>query len=284
MIRSNRTDTRAWLVAVGLGLGGCNQLEKLDDDGGSGGGVEVPDEVQAAFTRSCANSPTCHAGGFSPPLDDVGALIGAPSTTAIPLLTLGDTANSYIAIKMLPDEVLAGLGIMRVGGRMPQGFDYENGLPETLADTQIILAWIGGASFESGGGGTGEDPTTGGDPTGDDTTGGEPLAPTFTNVKAEIFVKTCGCHQSAPGPANGNLSLLPDEAYANIFEVKSMQATMTNLITPADPATSYLYLKLTGEQMSVPGGSGTQMPQGPLLDETQLALVEDWILAGAMND
>lgn len=283
MIRFTRT------VLVVLALAGCNQLEKIDDSGSaSGGGNDVPAAVSAAFTRSCATSAACHAGGVTPPLDgNLGGLIGSPSSTGIPLVTLGDTSASYIAVKMLPDDVLAGLGLTRMGARMPLGFDYATGSPDTLADTQTILAWIGGADFGGGdgGGSSGGDPTTGDATTGDGTTTGEPLAPTFANVNAEIFMKFCSCHQADPNLAlNGNLSLKPDVAYANIFNVKSTQATGTNLVTPMDPANSYLYLKVTGEQMTVPMGGLTTMPQGGMLSDELLMLMEEWINAGAMND
>lgn len=276
MIRFTRT------VLVVLALAGCNQLEKIDDSGSaSGGDNDVPAAVAAAFTRSCATSAACHAGGVTPPLDgNLGGLIGSPSSTGIPLVTLGDTAASYIAIKMLPDAVLAGLGLTRMGNRMPLGFDYATGNPETLADTQTILAWIGGADFGEGGGSSGEDPTTG-----DDTTTGEPLAPTFANVNAEIFMKFCSCHQADANMAlNGNLNLKPEVAYANIFNVKSTQATGTNLVTAMDPANSYLYLKVTGEQATVPMGGLTTMPQGGMLSDELLMLMEEWINAGAKND
>ena len=279
-------DPRALLVTVGLGLGGCNQLEKIDDAGAEGGGGdEVPAAVEAAFVRSCASSPACHAGGPAPALDgNIGALIGAPSSTGIPMVTIGNSAQSYIAIKMLPDDVLAGLGVTRMGARMPLGYDFGAGDPNTLADTLTILAWIGGADFGDAGG-TGDE-MTGGDPTGDDSTstGGEPLAPTFTNINDTIITPACSCHLTTAMPGNGNLDLTAGNAYANIFEKKSTQATTVNLITPGDPAASYFYLKLTGEFMMAPGGTGSVMPQGGMLTDEQILLVEEWILAGAMND
>jgi hypothetical protein len=269
---------RAGAAALVLTLTGCNQLEKLDASG-SGGDGEVPAEVQAAFERSCGNSTACHkAGGQSPTLEGAGisGLIGTPSTSGLPLVTLGDTSNSYIAIKMLPDDVIAGLGATRVGTRMPQAFDYATGSADTLADTQVILAWIGGATFTGGG-------ETGGESTGDPTGGGEP---TFTRVQDEIFKGSCSCHLAAANePLNGNLSLLVDDAYANIVNVKSLEATTTNFITPNDPAASYLYLKVTGDFLDVAGGAPDPMPLGgAMLDADKIKLLEDWILAGAMDN
>lgn len=286
-----KNSVRGWSAALvvaltGCGaLTGCNQLEKLDGSAEGGGDDEVPPEVRAAFERSCGNSAGCHAaGGQSPTLAGagIGAVVGSPANgSAIPLVTLGDTANSYIAVKMLPQAVIDGLGQARTGGQMPPGFDYATGSAETLADTQVILAWIGGATFPGGGGGetAGEtgDPTTG-DPTG----GGEP---TFTRVKAEIFMPACSCHLSAPAEFNGNLSLTDADAYKSIFEVKSLQATTTNLITPTKPEESYLYLKVTGDFLDVMGGGPDAMPLGaPMLAADKIKLLEDWIVAGAKDD
>lgn len=264
-----------------LALAGCNQLEKLDGSGGSGGG-DLPPDVVSAFERSCGTSPACHAAGGQPPTLDAtisSSIIGGTANgSSIPLVTLGDTANSYIAIKMLPDNVIAALGSTRTGARMPLGFDYATGSADTLADTETILAWIGGATFPGGGGAT-SGMTSGGTTTTGDTT------PTFTRVKNEIFAASCSCHLAAPAAFNGNLSLQLADAYANIVDVKSTQATTTNLITANDPAASYLYLKLTGDQATVPGGGDGTMPDNlPMLPADKLLLVEDWINAGALDD
>lgn len=270
---------RAWPAALVLALTGCNQLEKLDGSGGSGGG-DLPPDVVAAFERSCGTSPACHAAGGQPPTLDAtisSSIIGGIANgSSIPMVTIGDTANSYLAIKMLPDDVLAGLGVTRTGARMPLGFDYATGSADTLADTETILAWIGGATFPGGGGGgssSSGDPT--GDPTGDTT-------PTFARVQKEIFAPSCSCHVSDAGA--GGLSLLAANAYDNIVNVKSPTATMTNLVTPMDLTASYLYLKIDGGFLDVPGGVGSPMPLGPMLSAAQLTLLEDWILAGALND
>ncbi len=271
------------LAAALLALTGCNQLVELDDGGAEGGGGGVPTDVQLAFERSCATGTACHAaGGIAPALEGggIGGLIGAPSSAGIPLITIGDTANSYIAIKMLPDDVLGGLGVMRAGARMPLGFDYASGNEDVLADTRTILAWIGGADYPGGGGGTEET----GDPTGESgSESGGPVEPTFANVDSIIFVG-CSCHKAAPNDAlNGGLSLEMGKAYANIFEKPSIDIPAMNLITPNDPANSYLYLKVAGGFMEA-GGSGVLMPPGGMVPMDQLELLEAWINAGAPND
>jgi hypothetical protein len=261
--------------AVALLLAACNQLEAVED-GGSGGGGGVPPEVRAAFEGSCGLQG-CHSAGATAPVlagADLDNLVGSR------YVTIGDIAASYLAVKMLPDEVVAALGVSRTGARMPQTGDFLN------PNNQIILAWIAGASFE-GGGGTDTDTDTGGtdtDATDTDTTTGMPAEPTFANVQSMIFDKTCSCHLAPPGPANGSLELTSGSAYANIFQVKSTQATGTDLIAPMDPANSYLYLKVTGMQATVPGGGAGNMPLGGMLDESLLMLLEEWINAGALDN
>lgn len=126
------------------------------------------------------------------------------------------------------------------------------------------------------------DPTTDAPTTDAPTTTGDPAAPTFTAVYM-IFEAFCTCHNNPAGA--GGLSLEGQaDAYANIVGVPSAKATMMNLIEPGDPTNSYLYLKLTGDYLGVPGGTGDPMPVIGDLTPEQLALVEQWIALGALND
>ena len=282
-------DPRACVAALLLGLSACNQLEKLDESGSASGGDSIPTDVQRAFEGSCGTSPACHAAGGSPPTLEgagIGALIGMPSPTGVPYITLGDSANSYIALKMLPQDVVDGLGAMRMGSRMPLDLDYASGNEERLDHTRTILAWIGGADYPGGGGGTedtGDLTTTDATTTGASTTG-EPLEPTFTNVKSVIF-PSCGCHNSDPNDAlNGNFTMKTGMEYASIVNVKSGQLATMDFIKPSDPDTSYLFLKMTNKHLDA-GGSGETMPQfSPVLPADKLMLIEEWIAAGALDN
>ncbi|HEY0136015.1 MAG TPA: hypothetical protein VGB85_18140 [Nannocystis sp.] len=272
------------LFAVSLALSACNQLEKIDESGNASGGDSIPTDVQLAFERSCGTSPACHAAGGLPPTLEgagIGALIGAPSSAGIPLITLGDTANSYVAIKMLPDDVLGGLGVMRMGARMPLGFDYATGSEDILADTRTILAWIGGADYPGGGTGETADPTDDG---GESSSSGGALEPTFANVESTIYATSCSCHYFAPGgPGNGELGLQMGMSYAATVGVKSKQLATMDLIKAGDPEASYLYLKTINKHLDA-GGVGDKMPQGGMLSPEQLMLLEEWITAGALNN
>lgn len=274
---------RGCVAVVLLALPACNQLEKIDDSNSGGGQGGLPATVQLAFERSCGTAGCHAAGATAPTLEGAGIadLIGAPSMgSALPLITLGDTASSYIAIKMLPDDVIAGLGVTRTGSRMPLGFDYASGNAEKLADTRTILAWIGGADYSDGGmTETGGAETTGGG----ESTAGPMLEPTFANIQSEIFAKTCSCHNAPAGGANGNLSLQMDTAYANIFGVKSSELATLDLVKAGEPDNSYLFLKVNGTFLEA-GGSGLVMPIGSMLPPDQLMLMEEWITAGALNN
>lgn len=113
--------------------------------------------------------------------------------------------------------------------------------------------------------------------------GGPPIDPTatFTRVQSEIFTPTCaaiGCHD-AIGRQSG-LLLTSGVAYQSIVNVPSVEMPQLARVTPGDPASSYLYRKVTGA-----GITGDRMPQGaPPLSDSQLALIRDWIRRGAPND
>ena len=60
----------------------------------------------------------------------------------------------------------------------------------------------------------------------------------------------------------------------------SLEMPQLALVTPLDPANSYLYRKITGS-----GITGDRMPQGgPYLNDAQIKLIRDWIRRGAPND
>ena len=104
-----------------------------------------------------------------------------------------------------------------------------------------------------------------------------PSGPTLDSLHANIFADSCGggfCHLS--GQEAGGLNLDLDEG----LEAALMGPSSTsgvNMIEPGDAASSYLYLKCSGEFGAV-GGSGGQMPLGaPPLTDAQLQELADWI-------
>jgi hypothetical protein len=113
--------------------------------------------------------------------------------------------------------------------------------------------------------------------------GGEPIdqSATFTRVQNEVFTPTCaqiGCHDRLGQQSQQVLA--PGSAYAQVVNHVSVEMPSLMRVKPSDPASSYLYRKITGA-----GITGDRMPQGgPYLTDAQIKLVRDWIRRGAPND
>jgi hypothetical protein len=271
------TRSLSWVspaLAVFWVISGCGGLTPIEDDGGEGGAV--PPAVRAAFAGSCA-TPGCHdsgsrAGGLSLADADLGGLVGAPSAgSSLPLVEIGDVLGSYLAVKMLPDDVLAAQGVMRAGNRMPIGGEATN------PNNATILAWIAGAEFPGG-----DSTTTTGDTTTDATT--DATTDGGSGFDAEVWPilsMKCSCHLADPNDGlNGELSFPMATAYADLVGAPSIDVPAMNLVEPGDPSQSYLFLKLEDTHLAA-GGSGVKMPIGAPLSDGEIATIEAWIVAGA---
>lgn len=95
-----------------------------------------------------------------------------------------------------------------------------------------------------------------------------------------IFNGSCTCHLMGDSGemAAPFLTLNPGMSHAELVGVSSEQAPL-NRIEPGSPDDSYLYLKVTGNHLPI--GSGNRMPQIGVLGDSQVALIEAWILDGA---
>ena len=86
--------------------------------------------------------------------------------------------------------------------------------------------------------------------------------------------------------AQGGLVLENGEAWSNLVNVKSSQASM-NRISATEPDQSYLLHKLRGTHLEV-GGSGLPMPFASEasvgVSQEIIDLVERWIVEGAANN
>ena len=90
---------------------------------------------------------------------------------------------------------------------------------------------------------------------------------------------TIGCHR-APAP-KGTLNLSLGMAYGELVNVPSTQCADRSLVAPGDVSGSYLVDKLLGVNLCF----GTAMPKGASsLSDAQIALISDWICAGAPNN
>lgn len=203
------TTQRRGRIAIGLvvatvGIGGCEQVKRVEGDGGEC----VPAEVQAAFERSCGGA-SCHIGGaqggLSLSANDAGSVVGKASVgSTLPLVELGNTAGSYMAQKLTGAAGITG------DPMPPTGTGTEN----ARNDVNTILTWIGGGVFEC-------DAGTGTSDTETDTTGGpmlrgcgladlNPAAPNpivagtgamqIPPDIATILADNCGCHYTNEFP------------------------------------------------------------------------------------
>jgi hypothetical protein len=105
---------------------------------------------------------------------------------------------------------------------------------------------------------------------------------TLAAVQEQVFNQSCalsGCHVGSQAPMG--LVLSTGQAHSNTVGVRSVQVPDLFRIEPGNPGESYLVMKVEG----TPGIVGGRMPLGipPLTDEA-IALLRDWILAGAPAD
>ncbi len=110
---------------------------------------------------------------------------------------------------------------------------------------------------------------------------------TYATIQTEIFDAGCtqqACH-SAAGRA-GDLSLTAGESYDELVDVEAANPTAAAAgllrVDPFLAQDSFLMRKLTGD---LSPGEGSAMPIGAMpLSPEQLALIADWIEAGAEPD
>jgi hypothetical protein len=108
------------------------------------------------------------------------------------------------------------------------------------------------------------------------------VAPSFATVVNEIFVRrgcTAGnCHGNGAGGLT--LSATPATSYASLVGVPSSDAASILRVAPGSATSSYLVMKLEGNQVS-----GARMPIGGApLSAADLKAIKDWINAGAPNN
>jgi len=111
---------------------------------------------------------------------------------------------------------------------------------------------------------------------------------TLEGVTTHVFEKSCAfstCHDAA-SPAE-SFALHDLASVAAAINTASSQNDSVMLIAPTDPANSYIYRKLTGENMTatdVAGNAATIMPPGSPLCAPKVEAVRAWIEAGALPD
>ncbi len=95
----------------------------------------------------------------------------------------------------------------------------------------------------------------------------------FSSIADTVFRTSCalsGCHNGTQRP-----NLTPNVAYNNIVNIPSSAGD--DYIEPGDPNRSYLYRKITGNNIF-----GDRMPRGrPPLSQAKIDSIRKWILDGA---
>lgn len=244
-IVDRRTVARLALASLpALGAGGCTQVFPL----GTGDAACIPASVQAAFDRSCATGG-CHdataAAGLRLDASASASVLDRDATqVAMPLVVIGDSAQSYLALKLMenpPEPIL--------GARMPAGtIDADR-----RADMATILAWVGGAPALDCG-------SDGGTSGGSD--GGTGVPSDLPCEIEDLLVKRClNCHgdplAGAPMPMLGHDDLIAG--------------------TPSNPQVSVAQRSL--ERMMDPALPMPPLPAAPATAD-EIAALSSWIDAG----
>lgn len=109
--------------------------------------------------------------------------------------------------------------------------------------------------------------------------GGGGTEPVTWSAVRELLASKCsatGCH-SATLPQEG-LVLTTADGYAQLVDVPSQQQPAQDRVEPGQPASSYLYRKITG----APGITGQPMPPVLALTPGEIDLLRIWIADGAL--
>ena len=95
-----------------------------------------------------------------------------------------------------------------------------------------------------------------------------------------IWNAECGAACHLGSSSSGGISL--QDGYTSMVGVASKDIPSMALVEPGDLDGSYLWLKLNNTHLSA-GGSGGIMPKSGALPSSDLAIIETWILEGAVE-
>ena len=105
--------------------------------------------------------------------------------------------------------------------------------------------------------------------------GGETTGEGYEAVRS-IFSNNCTtCHATG-----GTFPALDGDLCTDVVDVNSFQSASSKLVVAGDSSASYLYHKIVGTHLEV-GGSGSQMPIGGSLSESDIDMLVSWIDEGA---
>lgn len=203
-------------------------------------------------------------------------IAGARESDPVHMLSAGDPENSYLIARLR--GTMSGIDVP--GSRMPLAnqplsisemlalFCLVETIPEDPTESDLARAIdYANCSYST-------------DPAGLNLLGeGVTWAARIENI---LEFQCSGCH-NAIDPQAG-LTLIGEGTYERLLEA-STQNPELNLIEPGDPMSSYLFLKLIGDESIV----GNPMPYNPLtgegtLTQAEISDIETWIINGAVED
>jgi len=244
------------LALVAATYVGCAQSQLLDDPPGVNSGVpDAGGDPSGSAGTGSGSAGSQGAGGLS--------LTGIAGTTGDTAGTDGAAGTSGAAGTFGIAGTNGGAGqsgsgsagTFGSGGRA--GTSGMGGRGGTAGGSSAGTNGRAGTSGTGGRGGGGGGSSAGG-------TGG--AAPTFTQIYDNILVVSCGgnqCHN--PGSQKGVSFASQSSAYNSV----------SKLVTPGNGAGSSFYQTVN---------SGAMPPGGPKLSAANLALIQAWINAGALNN
>lgn len=106
------------------------------------------------------------------------------------------------------------------------------------------------------------------------------FGPNFSEIQASVFTPDCatsGCHAGANAAASLNLE--EANSYAMLVGIQSSQDASLQRVEAGDPDNSYLVQKLEGT-----ASAGQQMPPGAALPQSEIDVIRQWIIDGAVDD
>jgi hypothetical protein len=121
------------------------------------------------------------------------------------------------------------------------------------------------------------------------------VEPKFSSIQKNIFAVGCSLSSCHGGNA-GLLDLTTAKAYTQLLGADGKGAPIPVaagpgetqgaadgylLVTPSNPAKSFLLLKVSAHLDSKYGNA---MPEGPQLSAQEVQAISDWITAGALNN
>ncbi len=105
------------------------------------------------------------------------------------------------------------------------------------------------------------------------------LTATLSSIQSEVFNDSCIGHHGDHA-TEADLDLREGQAFSNLVNRPSIQVAL-DLVEPNDAENSYLIHKLDGRAGTV----GDRMPPaGPFLSQADIAVIAQWINAGALNN